>query len=45
MSLNTELMLASSRWGRIVLHAISPCRDIRGLRWHWAGIMREVKHV
>ena len=36
-------LLASSRPGRVLLHALCLLRHPAHLRWHWHGIVREFK--
>jgi len=37
----TQIALASSRLGRVTLHAFCLLRRPRHARWHWHGIQRE----
>lgn len=40
------LMLSMARYraGRVVVHVVAMARDHR-VKWHWAGIAREFRHV
>ena len=42
MSSKTELRLAASRQGRIMIHFICSCQGWRNLSFHVKGIWREV---
>jgi len=44
MSIDTQLNLAMTRTGRVVLHLLALKTDSK-LRWHAAGILRELHHV
>lgn len=44
MSINTQLNLAMTRTGRVVLHLLALKTD-RKLQWHVAGILRELHLV
>ena len=37
--------LASFRLGRVLLHALCLVRHPAHVRWHWAGIVRELRPV
>ena len=37
--------LATSRMGRVLIHAVCVLRHPANLRWHWDGILREIKHL
>jgi hypothetical protein len=38
-------MLANSRLGRVLLHALCLARHPAQTRWHWHGIVRELRHA
>lgn len=42
MSIQTQIKLARSRWGRIELHLLALLKD-RKTQWHFAGIVRELR--
>ena len=44
MSINRQLNLARTRTGRVVLHLLALKAD-RKLRWHAAGIFRELHRI
>jgi len=44
MSIKKQLNLARTRTGRVVLHLLALKTD-RKLRWHAAGILRELHRV
>ena len=44
MSINRQLNLARTRTGRVVLHLLALKTD-RKLRWHAAGIFRELHRI
>ena len=37
-----KVALASSRPGRVLLHAICLCRNPAHAHWHWRGMLREL---
>jgi hypothetical protein len=44
MSIDTQMNLATTRTGRVVLHLMALMTD-RKLRWHTDGILRELNCV
>jgi len=44
MSIETQMKLAGTRVGRVVLHLVGLAMDKR-VKWHYQGIMREVMGV
>lgn len=44
MSIKTEMKLAGSRKGRVILHLAAFAKDLR-FGWHLDGIVRELKGV
>jgi hypothetical protein len=44
MSTNTQLSIAASSGGRVLLHLAAMSRDHK-MRWHLAGIGRELRHT
>jgi hypothetical protein len=44
MSMQTEMRLGGSRWGRMFLHTVCLVQDHR-FEWHWKGIVRELVRV
>lgn len=43
MSANTKAQLATCRTGRVILHVLCLLQHPEHLRWHWSGILRELR--